>query len=391
MQHQKDISPGPSLSRTLRSESNVPDVLNSTGAYGAYGLSAAAPMLQPIPPYRLFDPTSVGIAAFLGSPIAGAGLMAINYRRLGRQTNAIVAFVMGVAFTALSIVIANRLPGYLTTAISIGLFSAVYRIAKSLQGPIVAEHVAQGGQLSSRWTAAGLAVSVAAALFLLIFGAVFLSMSAHGFGKKIVIGSKDEVFYSGAATEKDAWTLGQALKETGYLKDRGASVQLSKDKAGTVVSFVVQEGVWDRPEIVSGFEEVGREIAPSIGGFPIRVRLMDSSHKTKKEVGVGKMLVGTRDELYYLGSATASDASALANSLKSGGLFSDRGVTVFLAFDGGGKRITFVVADGAWEDPAQISKFEALIREAAPAVGGLPIQMRLSNAELEIKKTEMVN
>src|SRR5436305_8047683 len=128
MQNQKEVSPGPSLSRTFRSDSNVPDALNGTGAYGAHGLAAAGPTLQSIPPYRLFDPTSVGIAAFLGSPLAGAGLMAINYRRLGRQTNAIVAFVMGVAFTALAIAIANRSPGYLTTTISIGLFSALYRI-----------------------------------------------------------------------------------------------------------------------------------------------------------------------------------------------------------------------------------------------------------------------
>jgi hypothetical protein len=37
-----------------------------------------------IPRYKLFDPTSVGLAAFLGSPIAGTALMGINYRRLGK-------------------------------------------------------------------------------------------------------------------------------------------------------------------------------------------------------------------------------------------------------------------------------------------------------------------
>jgi len=354
-------------------------------------LSAVAPTLQPVPPYRLFDPTSVGIAAFLGSPIAAAGLMAINYRRLGRRKNAIMAFGMGVVFTALAIAFANRMPAYVTTAITVGLFSASYQIAKSIQGPIVAKHVAQGGELSSRWTAAGLAVGVAAALVLVIFGAVFIIFSAQGFGSKIMIGSKDEVYYSGAATKQDALGLGQALKEIGYFKDNGVSVQLSKGKAGTVVSFVVQERAWDRPEMISGFEEVGREIAPSIGGFPIRVRLIDSAHETRKEVGVGKMLVGTKDELYYFGSATESDATALAKALKSAGLLVDKGISVFLSSDGHGKAITFVVADGAWENPAQTAKFEVLIREVAPAIGGLPIQLRLANTQMETKKTEIVN
>lgn len=317
--------------------------------------------------------------------------MAINYRRLGKRTSALVALVLGIAFTALAIAFANRLPGYVTTAITVGLFSASYQIAKSIQGPIVAQHLAQGGRLSSRWTAAGLAVGVTATLFLVVFAAVLIPFSAHAFGRKIIVGSKDEVFYSGAATRVDATRLGQALKEAGYLKDRGVSVGLSKDKGGTAVSFVVQEGAWNQPQIISGFEEVGREIAPSIGGFPIRVRLIDSAFETRKEVGVGRVLVGTKDELYYFGSATESNAGDLANALKSAGIFLDHGVTVFLSDHNGGKNITFVVGDGVWDNSAQLFKFETVIREVAPAVGGLPIQMRLASAQLEIKKIEMVN
>ena len=63
---------------------------------------------------------------------------------------------------------------------------------------------------------------------------------------------------------------------------------LSKDKDGTAISFVVKEGVWDDPAMQAGFEQIGRQLAPSVGGLPIKVRLMDSSRATKKEIAVEK-------------------------------------------------------------------------------------------------------
>src|SRR5580658_6504367 len=85
---------------------------------------------------------------------------------------------------------------------------------------------------------------------------------------KVIIGSKDEVYYYHAATEQDAQALGQALVRLGFLNDRGTTVLLSKGTAGTVASFVVSEGGWDHPATVYSFEEIGRRIAPVVGGFP---------------------------------------------------------------------------------------------------------------------------
>ena len=47
--------------------------------------AGAAAATQPIPGHTLFDSTSVAIATFLGSPLAGTGLMALNYRRMGEE------------------------------------------------------------------------------------------------------------------------------------------------------------------------------------------------------------------------------------------------------------------------------------------------------------------
>ena len=121
---------------------------------------------------------------------------------------------------------------------------------------------------------------------------------------KVVVGTRDEIYYSHAATKEDAVALGQALQATGFLNDRGTTVLLSKGTAGTIVSFALNEGAWDRADTVLSFEEIGRRIANSVGGFPLKVRLIDAARSVHKELNIGRVIVGGRDEVYYFGSAT---------------------------------------------------------------------------------------
>jgi len=66
--------------------------------------------------------------------------------------------------------------------------------------------------------------------------------------------------------------------------DRGVSVVLSKDDDGTSISFPVNEGSWDKREIVDYFVALARRSAPSVGGVPISLRLLDSNLEIKKEL-----------------------------------------------------------------------------------------------------------
>jgi len=344
------------------------------------------------PPYTLFDSSAVALATLFGTPAAGSSLMAINYRRLGQAGKGAIALALGLAITGLVMLFTWHLSQALTLPIALVLLFGMQRIAMALQGPAVREHVQRGGPLGSRWRAFGLG----AVWFAVIFLAVFLPVYVTGENSRVVIGSKDAVYYSGSATKADAQALGEALKEHGYFNDQGASghgadVYLAKGKGGTVISFIVKAGSWDQPGILENFEEIGREVAPSVGGFPLQVRLTNTTHDVKKESTVGKADFGGDDDIYYFGAASAAEAQALGQTLKSIGFFKGRGVDVFLSKHSDGTVLSFVVGKAAWDDPKMVGDFEETVRQAAPAVGGLPVRLRLVNNVLEVKKDEMVH
>src|ERR1039458_3599226 len=64
----------------------------------------------PIPAYTLFNADSVGLATFLGTPIAGGILMAVNYRRLGKGGKAAAVLLIALLVTALALVFGYLVP-----------------------------------------------------------------------------------------------------------------------------------------------------------------------------------------------------------------------------------------------------------------------------------------
>ena len=146
-------------------------------------------------------------------------------------------------------------------------------------GATLAEHEARGGRIGSRWAAAGVGM-----LYLAAFAAVIVAGALWLGGQhKVVIGTKDEVYFVGSATKQDAQALGAALQKEGFFSDKGFAVILTKDQDGTAISFVVKPGAWDDPQMQAGVQELGRKLAPAVGGLPIKVRMVDDLKRTKKE------------------------------------------------------------------------------------------------------------
>ncbi len=341
----------------------------------------------PTPAYTLFDSLSVALATFLGTPIAGTILMAVNYRRLQEGGKAAAAVAIGVVATILAIVFGNIIPGAFSTIIAVGLLLTIRSCAQSLQGPAVTQHVSQGGTLGSRWAAAGVGIAVLAVLA----GGVCAVLMARQLtrGSKVTIGAHDEVIYTSPATKAEAKMVGEKLKSIGYFTDKGVTVFLSKDQAGPVVSFTVKEGSWNKPEMVNAFEEIGSEMAPLMGGDTIRVRMVNAARETKMETTAGKVMIGSKDEIFFSGSVTPADARALGQALIGVGYLVDSGGVVLYS-KGGGTVISFVVDPAAWEKPENIIPYENTVRKVASSVGGLPVSLRLLDIRLVPKEQVVV-
>ena len=237
-------------------------------------------------------------------------------------------------------------------------------------------------RIAPQWTALG----VGAALLATIVGGEIVLHSTRE--PKVAVGKNDEVYYYRRATREDALALGKALEGTGFFNDRGTSVLLWMGGGPTVVSFVVDEGAWYHPRVVSNFTEIGRRIAMSVGGFPIQVHLVDASRNVRRKMNVGK-LTGANDVVYYFGDATNTDAGALGEALRTAGYFTGKGATVAL-LKGEGAVLSFVVQEGLWNEPAVTATLERLVRQIAPSVGGLPIELRLLDGNMDIKQSVTV-
>ena len=346
------------------------------------------PIAQNPPAYTLFDSNAVGLATFLGTPVAGATLMAVNDSRIGRGARGIFILLGTTLVTALVIFLGWNIPQGFDLPISLVLLFAMKGVAKAMQGAAITNHVQRGGPLGSRWTA----FWVALAFLVVIFGGIFLAVYIPAYkaenGPKVGFGTKDDVYYTGSATQADAQAVGKDLKDDGYFQDQGADVTLDKGNDGTVLSFIVKEGFWNQTSNVTAFEEIGREIAPDIGGFPIKLRLLDKERETKVESTIGKATFSNKDHVFYLGSATDAQAEALGQALQIAGFFTGKGTDVFLAKHSDGTVLSFITADGVWDEPETVAEFEKIARQAAHTIGGLPIHMRLLNSTLVVKKDE---
>jgi hypothetical protein len=210
-------------------------------------------------------------------------------------------------------------------------------------------------------------------------------------GRKVIIGTKDEVFYSGTATKDQATALGNALKTDGYFQDKGVTVLLDKESSATTIAFVVKDGFWNQAGTLSSFEEIGRTVAPTVGGLPVQVNLDNTDKVVEKSSTVGEATFDGGDGVFYEGSATLAQAQAVGQKLKSDGFFEGKGANVFLVKHDDGTTVMFVVGDDAWDNPQMVSDFEILTRDIAPGAGGLPIDMRLVTSDLTVKKDEVLN
>ena len=92
--------------------------------------------------------------------------------------------------------------------------------------------------------------------------------------KVVHVGKNDLVYYQGSATEDEAKALGRGLQADGFFTDTGRTLTLSKGDGGTVIILNITNEAWANPQYQKSALEFAREIATSVGGLPITLRLV---------------------------------------------------------------------------------------------------------------------
>lgn len=122
----------------------------------------------------LYNPNQIALATFCGTVLAGAILMTLNERRIGRASAGWAILGGGVVVSGLLFGLAFLLPDNVPSLpLSIGPIIAMRLWAQKRQGAFVNEHIMLGGKKGSGWAAFGIGM---ACLVVIVAIAVFVAL-----------------------------------------------------------------------------------------------------------------------------------------------------------------------------------------------------------------------
>ncbi|REE01047.1 hypothetical protein [Marinoscillum furvescens] len=132
-------------------------------------------MVQPNTNRKLYTQNGISIATFLGGPAAAGHLIRLNYRRLGKEREGLIALILGIIATAAIFAGLFSLPESTVDNIPQQLIPAIYTaiiygIVQWLQGKELKAASEQNAPFESNWKAAGIG-----GLWMLILGGVLVT------------------------------------------------------------------------------------------------------------------------------------------------------------------------------------------------------------------------
>lgn len=218
----------------------------------------------------------------------GGSLMAVNYMRLQKKKEAGLAVLAGLVCTVVVFALAMQLPSFIVNGLYFGQAFAASAIARYLIGDAIVDNINAGGNRASNWAVFGSIVGG-----LLFVGTMFISLlfvAPDLISPNVQVGKEQKVYYEEKASREDATKFGAALKEVGYFQgDQPGIATIKKSFGGDItLAFPVADGVWSDKEDVEAFTEMGRQLAPSVGGPPITVELTDSFGFSKRDIEIKK-------------------------------------------------------------------------------------------------------
>ena len=251
--------------------------------YAAPSAEPSAPAPAPAPAIQgqpLFTEKQIFAAAFIGTPLAGGALLALNYRRLG-QINAFAATVgISVLGTAAVFALAFQLPdNFPNVVLPLAYSFALRAAAAGLQGKEIKERVSTTHRISNYRVAAIAGGGLFVALIALV--AVMLGI----YGRTAFETAKEEHFQGGATVhyysdtgQQQAQRLGNGLVEAGWFGEQPSSAELRRDGEQYVGCLVVVQEAWNDEAVRNAARAVQEHLRQgAFKGQRFRVELCDAS------------------------------------------------------------------------------------------------------------------
>jgi hypothetical protein len=128
------------------------------------------------PGITVYSPGQIAWAAFLGAPIAGSWLLALNYRRLGDAKAANLSLISGLIGTILVVALAFVLPERFPNLILPAAYAfGMYQYAKTLHGKVYESRPANGRNKGSGWVATGIGMLCSILILVVLFALVLVA------------------------------------------------------------------------------------------------------------------------------------------------------------------------------------------------------------------------
>ncbi len=129
----------------------------------------------------LYNANQVALATFCGTVLAGAILMTLNERRVGRASAGWALLGGGVVVAGLLFGLAFLLPENVPSLpISIGPIVAMRFFAQKRQGMFVSEHLMLGGKKGSGWAAFGIGMACLVVIVVVVVAIAMVYAVATG-------------------------------------------------------------------------------------------------------------------------------------------------------------------------------------------------------------------
>lgn len=165
---------------------------------------------------KFYSQRAIGIATFIGGPLAAGYLVRENYRSLGDPDNARKALILGIIATLLLFLGLFSIPEAIMEKIPNQIFpiiytAIIYLIVEKIHGPILKQHKEKENDFHSAWNAAGVGAISFVILVGGMFGFVYLSTDDalyERYDEELLVFTQNETetlkFYDNLDSKSDA-------------------------------------------------------------------------------------------------------------------------------------------------------------------------------------------